>query len=144
MKAQHALSLVRPGEGMLGCMRVLAVDDDKLVRMNLSLMLGREGYAVDTASTCHEARELLGANVYGVVLTDLDLPDASGLEVLRTARALAPATKVIVVTGSGSFAPPPGSEFDGAEAILLKPFALGDVLLEVRRALGWTPREGEV
>lgn len=123
--------------------RVLAVDDDKLIRMNLTLMLGREGLVVDTASTCREAKALLGMRAYGVILTDLDLPDASGLEVVRVAHALAPAAKVIVVTGSTSTITPSEAETAGAESVLFKPFALADLMRHVRSALGWAPREGE-
>lgn len=123
--------------------RVLAVDDDKLIRMNLTLMLGREGLEVDTAATCDEARALMGARSYGVVLTDLDLPDASGMEVVRAARALVPGVKVIVVTGSTSTLTPSEAEVVGAEAVLFKPFALADLLGQVRRALGYAAREGE-
>jgi DNA-binding NtrC family response regulator len=123
--------------------RVLAVDDDKLIRLNLALVLGREGLQVDTASSCQEARVLLGACAYDIVLTDLDLPDETGLEVIRIALALAPGAKVIVVTGSSSSLGLPGMKIDGADAIVFKPFALCDIVDDVKRVLGWPAPAGE-
>lgn len=114
--------------------RVLAVDDDKLFRMDLSLVLGREGYLVDTASSCGEARELLSARRYEVVLTDLGLPDDSGLEVLRCVKLLAPSTRVILITGSSTGVSGEQAREAGAEALILKPCPMQELLREVRRA----------
>ncbi len=115
--------------------RVLAVDDDKLFRMDLSLVLGREGYAVDTASCVDEARAMLESAHYEVVLTDVGLPDASGLEVLRCAKSIAPDTQVILVTGSATGVTEEQAIAAGALAFMLKPFPMQDLLNEVRRAV---------
>ena len=116
-------------------MRVLAVDDDKLIRMEMELMLGRDGLQVDTAANCAEAHDLLRANHYDVVLTDMDLPDECGLEVLRRAKAKDPAVRVILVTGSASVMSDEDAAAAGADALILKPFRLQDLLSEVRHAL---------
>lgn len=115
------------------------MDDDRLMRLNLRLWLGREGLEVDTAGTCHEARSLLRDRPYGVVVTDLDLPDASGLEVVRWARRLDPKAVIIVITGSASALETLEPGEVGAEAIFLKPFRFDDLLGQVRRALGPYP-----
>lgn len=123
--------------------RILAVDDDRLVRMNLSLTLGREGFAVDTASSFDEARDLLAREAYDLVLTDLDLAGADGLELARLALSGHPSAKVILVTGSASDLCAESARRAGIEAILVKPFALRELLDLVRRSIGWAPREGE-
>lgn len=119
---------------MASPIRVLAVDDDKLFRMDLCLVLGREGYDVDTAASCDEARALLVNRHYEIVLTDLGLPDDSGLEILRYAKELAPDTRVILVTGSSEGVSLEDAVAAGAEVLLLKPCPMQDLLREVRRA----------
>lgn len=125
-------------------MRVLAVDDDKLVRMNLSLTLGRQGLAVDVAATAAEARSLLCGHHYDLVLTDVGLPDGDGFEILGAARILDPEAKVILVTGSQTHITPGDAAAAGALGIILKPFRLVDLIDEVRRALGRLPADDEV
>lgn len=115
--------------------RVLAVDDEKLVRMNLSLMLGREGFEVDVASTESEARALLGERRYDLVVTDLGLEDGSGIEVLHAAKLCDPDVPVILVTGSPTLLTCEAALAEGAEALLFKPFSLADILEAVRRAV---------
>lgn len=128
---------------MSAATRILAVDDDRLVRMNLSLTLGREGFAVDTASSFDEARDLLAREVYDLVLTDLDLAGADGLELARLALSGCPSAKVILVTGSASDLCAESARQAGIEAILVKPFALRELLDLVRRSIGWAAHEGE-
>ena len=115
--------------------RVLAVDDEKLIRMEMKLMLGREGFEVDTAATCAEADCLLCERHYDLVLTDVDLPDMSGIELLRHAKRIDPTTCVILLTASNSLVSPEQAEAAGAQCLLLKPFCLKDLLAEIRRAL---------
>ncbi|HKZ75513.1 MAG TPA: response regulator [Actinomycetota bacterium] len=115
--------------------RVLAVDDDKLIRMEMRLMLGREGLEVDVAATCAEARRLLGEHRYDVVLTDVDLPDASGFQVLEDAIRIDPTIPVILLTASSTLISQEQARRAGAMSLLLKPFCLKDVVAEVRRAV---------
>jgi len=106
----------------------------ELIRLNLTLTLGREGYDIDTASRADEACRLLDGRHSDLVLTDLDLPDGSGLDVLRHAREVDAHVRAIVLTastervGAGSLA--------GAPVVLLKPFKLVELVEQVRKALG--------
>ena len=134
--------------------RILLVEDDRLVRMNLSLVLGREGYALDIAVCAADAYQLLDRGHYDLILADIGLPDESGLEVLHAVKRSDPSTRVVLVTGSED---PPTQEqaaLEGAECLLFKPFALAELLATVRRLttldgevlggppLGFAPREG--
>ncbi len=134
--------------------RILLVEDDRLVRMNLALVLGREGYALDMAVCAAEAFELLDRGHYDLILAEIGLPDESGLEVLHAVKRSDPSTRVVLVTGSEN--PPTQEEaaLEGAECVLFKPFALADLLAMVRRLttldvdalggprLGLAPRKG--
>jgi DNA-binding response OmpR family regulator len=113
--------------------KILLVEDDRLVRMNLALVLEREGYALDIATCAADAYALLGRDRYELVLADIGLPDESGFEVLRAVKRADPATKVVLVTGSQTSLTQEEAAHEGAECLLLKPFALADLMETVRR-----------
>src|SRR5436305_12744800 len=82
--------------------RLLLVDDDPLIVNSLSEFLKLEGYAVDTAPDGAAAVEMLAANRYNLVLTDVNMPRTNGLELLRTIRNHYPDVVVLVSTGNGT------------------------------------------
>lgn len=116
--------------------RVLLVEDDRLERMNLTLVLGREAFDLDVAANATEAYALLAGRRYEVVLTDIGLPDGDGFEVLHAAKRADAATKVVLVTGSQSAVTQEQALLQGAESLLLKPFALATILETVRGLMG--------
>jgi len=81
--------------------RALIVDDEADLRELLSLSLLRMGVETDCAAGLHQAQEFLAKHRYGLVLTDMKLPDGSGLEVVAAASAAAN-TPVAVLTAFGS------------------------------------------
>jgi DNA-binding response OmpR family regulator len=116
--------------------RVLAVDDESLIRMSLKIALAREGYEVDTASSGGEAMGLLDRFRYDLVLLDLRLPDVSGIEVLRYARRLDPEVKVLLVTASTHGPAAAEATREGAVGVVSKPFTLKAIAAETRRVIG--------
>jgi len=116
--------------------RILLVEDDKLERMNLTLVLGREGFDLDVAANAAEAYALLAHGHYELVLTDIGLPDGSGLGVLHAAKRADAQTKVVLVTGSQSSLTQEAARAGGAESLILKPFALATILATVRGLMG--------
>lgn len=75
----------------------LIVDDDREARLRLAELIAEEGFTTDTASDVREAKIMLGRKVPQVLITDLQLPDSSGLELLGSvARHL---TETIIITG---------------------------------------------
>jgi two-component system response regulator BasR len=116
--------------------KILLVEDDKLERMNLALVLGREGFDLDVAASAAEAYVHLARTHYELVLTDIGLPDESGFEVLHAVKRADAATMVVLVTGSQSALTPEAARNVGAVSLILKPCALAEILGTVRVLLG--------
>jgi DNA-binding NtrC family response regulator len=81
---------------------ILFVDDDKSILDLVQEYLTRHHYQVDTANTGALAIEKIQSNDYAAVVTDLIMPEIGGLDVLKTAKEINPATEVIILTGFGT------------------------------------------
>jgi two-component system response regulator PilR (NtrC family) len=82
--------------------RLLFVDDEPGMRKTVSHLLKKEGYQFDTAASGKEAKEKVEGEVYDLVITDIRMPDCSGLEVLRHVRDVSPSTTVMLVSAYAS------------------------------------------
>jgi len=83
-------------------MRVLVVEDDHITRVSLADALTREGYETEAVEDGSKGIEAVGMGAYDVVVTDLRLPGATGIEVLQAARQANPRCEVIVITAYGT------------------------------------------
>ena len=81
---------------------VLIIDDDETILDLLQEFLRMQGFSVDTASCAEEAIQQLKQCPYNAIITDLNLPGASGMELLKQVRLDYPETTVVVVTGYGT------------------------------------------
>ncbi|MBI5844964.1 MAG: response regulator [Deltaproteobacteria bacterium] len=115
--------------------RILVVDDEKSIRFTLASFLKKEGYEVDTAQDAESALELLGENIYDVVLTDIVMPRISGVDLLKAIRSLSPTARVIMMTGAPSLDTVKDSLLSGAFEYLYKPFSKETVLETVQKAV---------
>lgn len=116
-------------------MRILLIDDEAdLVELVRRALLS-DAHRVDVARTVGEANRALEENTYDVVVLDLGLPDGSGLEVCRRARAAQVATPVLVLTAQTAVEHRVESLDTGADDFLGKPFAIAELKARVR-ALG--------
>ena len=79
-------------------MRLLLLEDDQILSETLQLFLVREGYQVDIALTMEEAEELSFEKAYDAYLFDINLPEGSGLELLRNLRFAEDRTPTIFIT----------------------------------------------
>jgi len=116
-------------------MRVLVVDDDASVRAMVSKLLTRGGYEVVEAQDGVEAIEVLGARPIDLVITDLNMPRADGLQVLRHTREKHPKIPVLILTGENSIRDCVEAMRAGAFNFLTKPFHAADLSEIVRQAL---------
>jgi DNA-binding NtrC family response regulator len=105
----------------------------------LARALAGQGYRVDTAGDGGEGIARVEAGAYDLVLTDLKLPGASGLEVLAAARAARPETPVVVLTGYGTVAGAVEAMKLGAHDFLEKPVEIDDLFRLAAEAIGGRP-----
>jgi CheY-like chemotaxis protein len=115
---------------------VLVVDDEAVVLTVLREALRRGGYRVTTAASAEEAIDLMHKRRFDLVLTDKNLPGASGLDVLRAARGLSPAPAIVLITGYSSFDSAIEALDIGAHDYIEKPIRdVDDLRFRIRRAL---------
>ena len=115
---------------------VLVVDDEAVVLTVLREALRRGGYRVTTAASAEEAMDLMQKRRFDLVLTDKNLPGASGLDVLRAARALTPSPAIVLITGYTSYDSAVEALDIGAHDYIEKPIRdVEDLRFRIRRAL---------
>lgn len=100
---------------------ILLVEDDRFFREMFSNLLQAEGYRVETASCGSDGLEMLANGQYSLVITDLVMPDISGLEVLSRVRESHPTVDVIMVTGNANLESAIFALKLGARDYLIKP-----------------------
>jgi DNA-binding NtrC family response regulator len=115
---------------------ILLVEDRDSLRRMLERALSSEGYRVTAVADGEAGIERLGAGEFDLVLTDLKLPGASGLEVLAAARARHPGLPVVVLTGHGTVPTAVEAMRGGAYHFLEKPVEIDDLSRLVAEALG--------
>ncbi len=116
--------------------KVLVVEDRDSLRRMLRRSLEREGYAVIEAADGERAIECLATEPLDLVLTDLKLPGASGIEVLEASRTRQPTTPVVVMTGYGTVDAAVRAMKLGASDFLEKPVELDDLFALVGSLVG--------
>lgn len=112
---------------------ILVVDDELAVRDALKLVLEANGYEALLAETGRAAIAQVHTRVFQVLIVDLDLPDTSGLELIKTIRELQPATAVILITAQVTADALVQTQSLGAVQVLSKPFPPEDLLQLVRK-----------
>jgi DNA-binding NtrC family response regulator len=115
--------------------RVLLVDDDPGVAEVLGLLLEREGYAVFPAAARKQAIALVESREFDVVVTDLKLPDGTGLDVIAGVRARRPRLPIIMITSYSSMESAIDALRAGANDYVVKPFDNDEFLRAISRAL---------
>ncbi|HNW34643.1 MAG TPA: sigma-54 dependent transcriptional regulator, partial [Candidatus Ozemobacteraceae bacterium] len=114
---------------------ILIVDDEESVRYTLEAVLKPEGYTIGVARSVVEALERINAESYDLIISDVSMPGASGLDLLDAVRKGDSEALVILITAYGSEALAVDVMKRGAYDYLAKPFANDDLKLTVRRAL---------
>jgi DNA-binding NtrC family response regulator len=114
---------------------ILVVDDERLIRWSLEQQLRREGYLVLSAATGEEGLRLARTEAPDLVLLDVRLPDADGVDLLARLREMDPEVIVILITAHGAVEPAVRAMKLGATDYLVKPVDPDELGVTIRRAL---------
>ena len=114
---------------------VLLVDDEPNIIEILEIVLRDEGMEVSTANSGNEALEKLRKADYDVVVSDIRMPDLSGVELLKKAKALTPDTIFVLITAHAGTDSAIEALQHGAYDYLTKPFKMDELRQVVHRAL---------
>jgi two-component system, NtrC family, response regulator PilR len=115
--------------------RILVVDDERSMQEFLEIFLRREGYYVQTASDVDTAVALLEGDEFDLIITDMQMPEKTGLDLILAARDAAPEAIVIVVTAFGTTDSAIAAMKEGAYDYLTKPFKLEELRIVIEKAL---------
>ncbi|MGB3222912.1 MAG: response regulator [Desulforhopalus sp.] len=112
---------------MTGKASVLVVDDDTTMREILDFYLQRQGLVVSIAENGRRAIQLIQANQYDLVITDMEMGSVNGLEVVRFAKTYRPDIFVIMITGNYEVGLRKDAFRLGVDDFLYKPFDLASL-----------------
>ena len=112
---------------------VLIIDDEPLMRLSMLDALKAVGYEVQDASNGREGIDKIHSGRFDLVITDLRLPEADGLQILQACKEHSPSTEVIVITAYGSVDTAVHAMKRGAYDYITKPFSMDELLLLVER-----------
>ena len=115
--------------------RILIIDDERPILLTLEALLGRHGYQVETAATASHGLRALKSNAPAVILLDLQLPDAEGLQTLEQIKREHPETQVIILTAHDSLNNAIESIKRGAYHFISKPYAPEELLSLIEKAV---------
>src|SRR5437764_8938522 len=102
-------------------MRVLLIEDDSAMARSIELMLKSEGLNVYTTDLGEEGADLGKLYDYDIILLDLNLPDMSGLEVLRSVRVAKVKTPILILSGLAGIESKVSGLASGADDYMTKP-----------------------
>jgi DNA-binding response OmpR family regulator len=113
-------------------MRILLVEDDRMIGESIRTALRQDGSAVDWVRDGRSAESTLATEEFDLVLLDLGLPQRDGLEVLQAMRSRHDQTPVIVLTARDALADRVAGLDSGADDYLVKPFELEELAARIR------------
>ena len=115
--------------------KILVVDDEEDLRRLLSDIVTKAGYEVANASDGDEAIGLVKKTAFDVALLDIQMPNKSGIEVLKYIQENSAKTKSIILTGYADLKHAMEAREFGAQDFISKPYKLEDVLATIERVL---------
>lgn len=124
--------------------KILILDDDPVVTLSCKRILGAEGYNITTVDKGDAALNKLAKEDFDLFISDVMLPDISGMEVLKEARVIKPKTDVVIITGYPRLEDAKEASRLGAQQYLEKPFT-PDFMVNVAKKVfdkrGWILRQ---
>jgi len=120
---------------------ILICDDERSICEMLDISLRREGYKVETVNSGEAGKKKLDSALFDIVITDIKMPNISGIEVLRHAHKVSPESAVILITAVDDYeAAVEAVKAGGATDYIRKsPAMVDEIKLAIRRALETVP-----
>lgn len=115
--------------------RILVVDDETSIREFMEIFLKKEGYDVTLAEDGAKAKEILAKRTFEMVISDLQMPNLTGMELLKHAREAYPETVFVMMTAFGTLENAVEAMKVGAYDYLTKPCKIDEVRLVIQNAL---------
>src|SRR6185437_11556700 len=115
--------------------RILVVDDEESIREFLDIMLRKEGYDVSLAEDGQKAIDLLKKKAFDMVISDLQMPNVTGMELLKFAKDNYPDVRFLIITAFGTTESAVEAMKMGAYDYLTKPFKIDEVRINISNAL---------
>jgi len=115
--------------------RILVVDDEESIREFLEIMLKKEGYEVTSAEDGAKAKEVLQKKTFDMIISDLQMPNVNGIELLKHTRESYPETVFMMITAFGTTENAVEAMKMGAYDYLTKPFKIDEVRINIANAL---------
>lgn len=115
--------------------RILVVDDEKIIRESIGYVLTKEGYTVIEAANGKEAYDRLLSEPFDLIISDLEMPEIKGIELLDRAMLVNPQCLFVIITAYGSLETAIAALRKGASDYILKPIEFDELLVKVNRLL---------
>ncbi len=115
--------------------RILVVDDEESIREFLEIMLKKEGYEVTLAEDGQKAKDLLAKKTFDMIISDLQMPHVTGIELLKFVKETYPDIVFMLITAFGTTETAVEAMKMGAYDYLTKPFKIDEVRLNIQNAL---------
>ncbi len=115
--------------------RILVVDDEESIREFLEIMLKKDGYEVTCAEDGAKAKEILTKKSFDMVISDLQMPNMTGIELLKHVKDSYPDLVFMMITAFGTTETAVDAMKMGAYDYLTKPFKIDEVRLNIQNAL---------
>jgi two-component system OmpR family response regulator len=113
-------------------LRLLVVEDEKKLCDMIAKSLHQAGYEVDTCNDGEEALDMIYAEMYDLIVLDLNLPGMDGMDILRELRKENEETKVLILSARSQIADKVDGLDAGADDYIVKPFAMEELLARLR------------
>lgn len=115
--------------------KILVADDEPSMREFLEIMLKKENYRITLASNGEEVIKLVEKDIFDLVLLDIRMPKVDGISALKSIKAVAPETAVIMITAYASADTAIKAMKEGAYDYITKPFKVDEIKLIIKNAL---------
>lgn len=113
--------------------RILIADDEEIIRESLSFVLKKEGYVVEEAANGNEALRKNTEQPFDIIITDIEMPEMRGIELLERVRQQSPETFVLIITAFASIDTAIDALRKGAYDYILKPIDFDDLLIRIKK-----------